>query len=352
MKSSILIGIIFLASLYGQAQNLNALKFDGIDDYVNLNVIQDIMYDNKNEFTIEFWMKGDKNLQTSSIRTTMFSINEPTGENRLLFIMGGQTTQDGKLMIYPDGSWGTGAIYTSTQIIGDGQCHHIAYSYDDGNCKVYIDGVLVDTHSANCPITSEDRYSLGQEYDNLNTSQFYNGELDDFRIWSVVRSDAEIQANMNTELSGYEPSLIVYYDFNQGIPDGLNTSINFLDDKTASNLNGDLFNFTLNYSASNWIRGLCVASFVDIIKELKIKLNVYPNPCSNYVVITGEFNQVDKIEFSLVDLKGRTVLVFQSDNSDNISQYMIEIPSIPSGKYFLNCKILGQSYSLPIEIIQ
>lgn len=345
---TLLLGLVFVQNT--QSQNTNALKFDGIDDYVNLNSIQNTMYANKNVFTIEFWMKADFNLQTSSIRTTMFAINEPTGENRLLFIMGGPSNQDGKLMIYPDGSWGTGAIYTSSQIIGDGQCHHIAYTYNNGNCKVYIDGSLVDTHSAICPITSDDRYSLGQEYDNLNTSQFYNGELDDFRIWNVEKSQSDIQSAMNTELSGYEPNLIVYYDFNQGIPDGLNSSVNFLNDKTTNNLDGNLTNFQLNYSVSNWIRGLCVGQFV-LIEEDEINLNLFPNPSSQNITLTVENLSTNNIEISIIDTFGKKIIYLNEKSLLNSNEFTIDISSLPSGNYIVQIEIDQGTYSRVIQIV-
>lgn len=94
---------------FSQVSN-NMLNFDGLDDYVNLNVVQQTMYNNSDAFTIEFRMRGLTANQTSSIRTTMFAINEPTGDNRLLLIMGGPSTQDGNLMVYGDGGSGAAAL--------------------------------------------------------------------------------------------------------------------------------------------------------------------------------------------------------------------------------------------------
>ncbi|MBK8926330.1 MAG: hypothetical protein IPM74_10560 [Crocinitomicaceae bacterium] len=289
ISTSLLLSVCLLTCSISKAQYKNSLDFDGINDYVNLNVLQNDFYANQTHFTIEFWMKALKDDQTSSIRTVMFAINEPAGENRLLIIMGGPSAQDGKLMIYPDGSWGTGAIYTSSQVIGDNVCHHIAYTYDDGFCSVYIDGILVNTHSAVCSISATDRYSLGQEYDNLATSQFYNGELDDVRIWATVRTAAEIADNMDEELSGTESGLIAYYDFNQGNPLNPNPGLDTLVDLTNGSHTGSLYNFALNNASSNWVRGLCVDPFVGVydmdITGDKSEIFVYPNPTDNFVYI-------------------------------------------------------------------
>jgi len=44
----------------------------------------------------------------------------------------------------------------------------------------------------------------------------FTGKIDELRIWSVARSDAEIKATMGQRLSGKEPGLVVYYTFDEG----------------------------------------------------------------------------------------------------------------------------------------
>lgn len=335
-KQTLIVALLF--EITSIAQQKNALDFDGINDYVDLNVLQDDFYAVSDQFTIEFWMKGHKDEQTSSIRTVMFAINEPVGENRLLIIMGGPTTQDGKLMIYPDGSWGTGAIYTSSIVIGDGNCHHIAYSYDNGNCKVYIDGVLVDSHFADCPITANDRYSLGQEYDNFATSQFYNGELDDIRIWGTVRTADEIAENMNEELSGSEPGLIAYYDCNQGTPLEANPGLDYLTDHTNNN-DGDLYNFALDNASSNWVRGVCVSPFVNIEEPGKLDNNftVFPNPTEEFIRIQIEDRLDDVVEISIVNVSGQLVFT-QSYDVINSKEFICDVSHLENGFYIVEVK--------------
>ncbi|MEO6598925.1 MAG: LamG domain-containing protein [Polyangiaceae bacterium] len=44
----------------------------------------------------------------------------------------------------------------------------------------------------------------------------FTGKIDEFRIWNVARSDAEIAASMNKQLTGKEAGLVVYYSFDEG----------------------------------------------------------------------------------------------------------------------------------------
>ncbi|MFK5971063.1 MAG: hypothetical protein QM487_13225 [Candidatus Marithrix sp.] len=45
------------------------------------------------------------------------------------------------------------------------------------------------------------------------STNYFSGEIDEVRIWSVARSQAEIQASMNSTLTGSESGLAAYYNF-------------------------------------------------------------------------------------------------------------------------------------------
>ncbi|MCC7035579.1 MAG: hypothetical protein IT179_22395, partial [Acidobacteria bacterium] len=70
----------------------------------------------------------------------------------------------------------------------------------------------------------------------------YNGGLDEVRIWNVVRTAAELQAQRTVELAGTEPGLVAYWRFNEG------TGTTVADDAPGT-LAGTLLNGTL------WVAG-------------------------------------------------------------------------------------------------
>lgn len=321
----------------------NALNFNGIYSYVDLNVLQPTMFANKDHFTIEFWMKALTENQTSSIRTAMFAINEPVGENRFHMILGGPATQDGKLMIYGDGGSGAGSLYTSSQEIGDGICHHIAYSYDGTNGNVYIDGQLVNTHTTSYGITANDRYSLGQEYDLLETSQFYNGDLDEIRIWGTARTLTEIQTNMNQSLTGAELGLLAYYNCNQGIPGGVNIGVTNLDDITPANLDGTLIDFSLTGNVSNWVLNSC-ESTTSLDESLMPTITVFPNPTTASCTINAD--QLEDAVVYVYSVLGEMIV----ERSAETFPLNVDFSDHPSGVYFVRIVAKEGEYATKIVL--
>lgn len=51
------------------------------------------------------------------------------------------------------------------------------------------------------------------------TTTFYDGNLDDLRIWSTIRTQSQIIANMDSELVGNESNLVAYWQFNNSYED-------------------------------------------------------------------------------------------------------------------------------------
>lgn len=95
--------------------------------------------------------------------------------------------------------------------------HHIAATWDGDSMVVYLDGYWDGSHDVTI---------LGPYYDPATTfflgyreyyiRQMLDGMLDDARIWSYAKTQAQIQADMYKELTGNEAGLVAYWDFNSG----------------------------------------------------------------------------------------------------------------------------------------
>lgn len=110
---------------------------------------------------------------------------------------------------------GTWHGFSSAQSLNPGQWHHLAVTHSyPGSVEFYIDG----NSAGSTPTTqaigaggfSITTCSLG--FEQANTAHFVDGALDEFRIWSVARSQAQVTADMTTTISNH-PDLMLSLSF-------------------------------------------------------------------------------------------------------------------------------------------
>jgi hypothetical protein len=119
----------------------------------------------------------------------VISINTSNGEGEKI-LLGTQGNSD-TLSMYESG-WHD----TATTVI-DNTWHHIAYVLEDSSntMTIYVDGNEVSSFASTASIAASDVFSLGQEYDaSMAASNFYNGLIDEVRIYDVALTAEEIQA--------------------------------------------------------------------------------------------------------------------------------------------------------------
>ncbi|MBI2417394.1 MAG: VCBS repeat-containing protein [Ignavibacteriales bacterium] len=102
---------------------------------------------------------------------------------------------------------------------------------------IYLNGVLVAAIGAS---DGPDIALTNLKIGGANNAYSHTGNMDDFRIWNTVRSQAEIQGSMSTTLAGTEPGLMGYWRFDEGA--GL-----IANDATQHNNSGTLTN------NANWV---------------------------------------------------------------------------------------------------
>jgi glycerophosphoryl diester phosphodiesterase len=91
---------------------------------------------------------------------------------------------------------------------------HIAGVYDGTQAQIYLDGVLKDTHTGiSGNIKTGQAAFLGF---NPGAGQFFNGQIDEVRVWNVARNQPQIQSFMNQTLTGGEAGLVGYWNMNEG----------------------------------------------------------------------------------------------------------------------------------------
>jgi hypothetical protein len=95
------------------------------------------------------------------------------------------------------------------------QWTNITVTYDLGLIKTYANGVLVHTYNGAGNIgdfnDATNEFEIGRS---LGDESYFQGSIDEVRIWNKARTEAEIQADFNRELTGNETGLVGYWNFN------------------------------------------------------------------------------------------------------------------------------------------
>jgi hypothetical protein len=93
---------------------------------------------------------------------------------------------------------------------------HIAMTWDGTAVKTYVNGMLRITSAGSNGITKlatlDSPLSVGCNPHNMAC---FSGLFDEFRLWKVARSEAEIGGSYQKALSGNEPDLVGYWKFDE-----------------------------------------------------------------------------------------------------------------------------------------
>jgi hypothetical protein len=103
--------------------------------------------------------------------------------------------------------------------VTDGVWTHVACTVDVSSATFtfYVDGASV-AHTVTNSAATAIGVNVGL-FDVSSDTDPFNGKIDDFRIWSDIRTSGEISANYNKELTGSEANLEGYYKFNNDLLD-------------------------------------------------------------------------------------------------------------------------------------
>jgi len=211
--------------------------------------------------------------------------------------------------------------------------YHFVVTYDaNATMTLYKNGIVISTKTNVPAFVGGNAVRIGA-YD--PGSNLANGVIDEVRIWNKALTQAEIQNNMNCELSGAQPGLVSYYKFNQGVEGGDNSTVTSLTDSSGNGNDGTLTNFDLSANSSNWISGSIIQTgntcttlgVEDHNLDFNSSLKVYPNPSSSAFFINSDSNGT----IVLFDLLGK-IIQTQKLNSGTTT---LDSGSTPNGVYLL-----------------
>lgn len=239
MKKQLLL-IALLCSGLGYSQN--ALDFDGTDDYISTNYSGVL---GSADRTFEAWVYVSSSAPATNLTILDYGTNLAYSRNT--FLVGGSRN-----LAYITG---VANLSSTAGDVPEDQWTHVAFVMNSGTAYLYVNGTEVASGSVagvNTPSGME-TVRIGQRVAG-GSIPFY-GPIDEVRIWSVARTPAEIQSNMNSEFCTLPANLEAYYMLNEGTAGANNTGITSAADASANTNDGTLNNFNLNGTTSNWVTG-------------------------------------------------------------------------------------------------
>ena len=294
MKKYILVTIVLISSLFCDDHSIN---FDGQNDFV---IIPDnAALDLTNNYTLEAWIFPE----SFSWLAGIISKYQTSAANGYMLRLTSQAPYTGL---------GFDEKITNTGVLSANQWHHIAAVNDNGQRRLYINGSLTSiSGSALNVIPNNDPIRLGSDY----SSRYFDGRIDEVRIWNIARNQEEIVSSMDSSLTGQESGLVAYYNFDEG--SGI-----ILNDLTGNGHNGTVVGglWSSGYSLSGLLGDINFDEILNVYDAVMLVAIMLGNENGNeYQVYACDTNRDDIIDLQDVVMLMQWILEIDIDSFDSIS---------------------------------
>lgn len=182
-----------------------ALAFDGSDDYASTGTAGFPFA--RVPQTVSFWLKAALG---GGSEQTVITLRKDAESGVRVGLCGGA--------LCAKNIYASSVFVQAPSPLPTGEWHHVAYQFDGGEIwpihTLYLDGVSVAT--ANDVWPEKRTPTSGFLGSTDGSEQFFSGELDELRIWSVARNAQLLAAEIAGQAPDQEPpDLIAYYTFNE-----------------------------------------------------------------------------------------------------------------------------------------
>lgn len=239
-----LTALAVLAFTFSHAQEaINALHFDGVDDYVTAPLPNYMDNLDTQDLTVTAWVNPDAaNFQRIffaqvDVNTYLCMAMNPSGE------LIGYLNIDG-----------TNHSIQTIGTLSTGSWQHVALSWEantqtlvafiNGEEQQNAQGVFVSSTG------TDGVFTIGARTDG---NQFFTGSIDELTFWNMTMTACELQKHLSATVMGNETNLLDAYSFNEGIANDNNTGVTTATNSANSANDGTLNNFALAGTTSNWI---------------------------------------------------------------------------------------------------
>ncbi len=181
-----------------------ALSFDGVSAHVTIPAAAVVT--GSAVRTVEMWIYVRIVTPNWSPNHTPFEYGGTSGLQ--VFAVDMDVFPNMELYVNP----GSNSLYFPTGITQD-SWFHVAATYDGTMVHAFINGVEQGSKPPSGALATTSATLYVGSATNRN---YFNGMIDEVRIWNVARSGTQIAQNMSVRLAGTEAGLVGYWRFDEG----------------------------------------------------------------------------------------------------------------------------------------
>lgn len=184
--------------------------FDGAGDYIDIGDISELTF-GTSDFSVGFWVKPNS---VSGLRGLISK--RGTGAAGTNPGWGIRQSNANLYLEFDDGTANSIVNTIAGVALTTNTWSYIEFTFDrSGYCTVYVDGAYFN--QVDISAIGDISGSQPLQFGSTPTYAYdFQGNLSDVRIWNYVRPQSEIQADMNTRLTGNETGLVGYWPLDDG----------------------------------------------------------------------------------------------------------------------------------------
>jgi hypothetical protein len=162
-----------------------AYEFDGADDYISSSVLEDLSAG----FSVGGWVK------LAGTQTTRVVISKWSNAGDRVYWLGVGIGDNDTFQMLVQNTDETQFSVKTSETFNDGEWHYVIGAFNQSHILIYVDGELKNTTAFTGALETSSVNTVIGAPSNLFVTQFFNGSIDEVKIYPRALSLSEIQAH-------------------------------------------------------------------------------------------------------------------------------------------------------------
>lgn len=226
LSAAVFVSVSLVALSFSGVQALNTHSVDlesGSSQYLSITDDSQTGLDITGDITMEAWVNVESQPSTNQSYTIVGKWGNNQSVNQSYLMRYGDESGTKKIIFI--GNDGTDVRLAKADVnLSNGTWSHVAVTWDasSSTAVIYVNGIAQTTTMSGVSITSIFNGSgtfVAGARDAGTFDEFFDGKIDDVRVWSRERTATEVADDRLRELNGNETGLVGYWKLNNSLSD-------------------------------------------------------------------------------------------------------------------------------------